>query len=81
VRSTSYPPVLAVASLTDQRVTYWEPAKWVARLRERSTSSNPVLLVTQQQGGHGGPSGRSDKTDVLARAYAFAVSLADTVAT
>jgi oligopeptidase B len=81
VRPASYPPVLAVASLTDQRVTYWEPAKWIARLRERSTSSNPVLLVTQQHGGHGGPSSRSDKTDVLARAYAFAISLADTVVT
>jgi oligopeptidase B len=81
VWSAGYPPVLAVASLTDQRVTYWEPAKWIARLRERSTSGRPMLLVTQQHGGHGGPSSRSDKTDVLARAYAFAVSLADTVAT
>lgn len=81
VRSASYPPVLAVASLTDQRVTYWEPAKWIARLRERSTSASPMLLVTQQHGGHGGPSSRSDKTDVQARAYAFAISLADTVVT
>jgi oligopeptidase B len=55
-----YPPILATAGLNDPRVSYWEPAKWVARLREETTGEAPVLLKTEMGAGHGGPSGRYD---------------------
>lgn len=58
VHVADYPPVLAVTSLNDTRVLYVEPAKWVARLRERSTGSTPPLLKTEMHAGHGGVSGR-----------------------
>lgn len=58
VAEVPYPPVLATTSLHDTRVSYVEPAKWVARLRERSTGPVPALLKTVMDGGHGGPSGR-----------------------
>jgi protease II len=54
-----YPPILALAGLTDPRVTYWEPAKWVAKLREKTTGSEPILMKTNMDAGHGGASGRS----------------------
>ncbi|HEX5616690.1 MAG TPA: S9 family peptidase [Acidimicrobiia bacterium] len=60
VRSAPYPRVLATAGLNDMRVQYWEPAKWVARLRDHSTSDRPILLRTELGAGHGGPSGRYD---------------------
>ena len=58
VGEVAYPPVLAVTSLNDTRVLYVEPAKWVARLRERSTGEVPALLKTEMNAGHGGVSGR-----------------------
>lgn len=58
VQDAAYPPVLAVTSLNDTRVLYVEPAKWVARLRERSTGDTPALLKTEMHAGHGGVSGR-----------------------
>ncbi len=58
VAEVAYPPVLAVTSLNDTRVLYVEPAKWVARLRERSTGDVPALLKTEMNAGHGGVSGR-----------------------
>lgn len=58
VTAQPYPPILAVTSLHDTRVLYVEPAKWVARLRERTTSDHPVLLKTEMHAGHGGVSGR-----------------------
>ncbi|MCP5026311.1 MAG: S9 family peptidase [Actinomycetia bacterium] len=54
------PPVLATAGLSDPRVGYWEPAKWVARLRQRGLGGERVLLRTELGAGHGGPSGRYD---------------------
>src|SRR5690606_24018089 len=57
VRPQAYPPILAVAGLTDPRVTYWEPAKWVAKLRELKTDDNPVLLKINLDAGHAGASG------------------------
>jgi oligopeptidase B len=59
VSTESYPPILAVTSLNDTRVRYHEPAKWVARLRASSPSS-AVLLKTEMEAGHSGPSGRYD---------------------
>ena len=62
-----------MAGLTDPRVTYWEPAKWVARLRATMTGGGPVLLRTNMGAGHGGASGRFDRLDEVAIAYAFAL--------
>ncbi|HUP69031.1 MAG TPA: S9 family peptidase [Acidimicrobiales bacterium] len=60
VEALPYPAMLVLGGLNDPRVSYWEPAKWVQRLRERSTSANTVLLKTEMGGGHMGPSGRYD---------------------
>jgi oligopeptidase B len=67
-----YPAVLATAGLNDPRVSYWEPAKWVQRLRERaSDSAKPVLLKVELGAGHMGPSGRYDAWRDEAFIYAF----------
>jgi oligopeptidase B len=76
VRSQAYPAILAVAGLTDPRVTYWEPAKWVAKLREHNTGGNPVLLKTNMSAGHGGASGRFSRLEEVAFNYAFAIKAA-----
>jgi oligopeptidase B len=68
-----YPAVLAMGGLTDPRVTYWEPAKWIARLRPTITGGGPVLLRTNMGAGHGGASGRFNRLDEVAIAYAFAL--------
>lgn len=69
----AYPAILAVGGLSDSRVTYWEPAKWVARLREMNTGTRPILLWTHMVAGHGGPSGRFDSLVETAFATAFAL--------
>jgi len=71
VTAREYPHVLATAGLTDPRVTYWEPAKWVARLRERVTSDRLLLLRTYMQAGHGGAAGRFEKLRQVAFVHAF----------
>ncbi len=68
-----YPAILAMGGLTDPRVTYWEPAKWIARLRATMTSGGPVLLRTNMGAGHGGASGRFNRLDEIAIVYAFAL--------
>jgi oligopeptidase B len=73
VAAKHYPSILAMGGLTDPRVTYWEPAKWIARLRATMTSGGPVLLRTNMGAGHGGASGRFDRLDEVAVAYAFAL--------
>ena len=75
VKAQAYPPTLVLAGLTDPRVTYWEPAKWVARLREMKTDDNPVLLRTNMDSGHAGASGRFSKLEEIAYVYAFALRL------
>ena len=60
VGALPYPAVLATAGLNDPRVSYWEPAKWVQRLRQRGVGDQPVLLKTEMGAGHQGPSGRYD---------------------
>lgn len=75
VQAKAYPPILAIAGLTDPRVTYWEPAKWVARLRELKTDDNPLLLQINMDAGHGGASGRFDALKEYALRYAFALKV------
>ena len=80
VAAKNYPAILAMGGLTDPRVTYWEPAKWIARLRATMTGGGPVVLRTNMGAGHGGASGRFNRLDEVAIAYAFAlwaVGLAD----
>lgn len=73
VKAQVYPAILAVAGLSDPRVTYWEPAKWVARLRARMTGGGPVVLSTNMDAGHGGAAGRFERLEEVARLYAFAI--------
>jgi oligopeptidase B len=73
VAAKDYPAILAMAGLTDPRVTYWEPAKWIARLRATMTSGGPVMLRTNMGAGHGGASGRFNRLDEVAIVYAFAL--------
>ncbi|MET0651373.1 MAG: S9 family peptidase, partial [Hyphomicrobiaceae bacterium] len=77
VAAKAYPHLFAFAGLTDPRVTYWEPAKWIARLRHLNTSSNLILLKTNMEAGHGGASGRFEALKELATDYAFALKIAD----
>jgi len=76
VEAKPYPHILALAGLTDPRVTYWEPAKWIAKLRALNTSDNLVLLKTNMGAGHGGASGRFDGLKDTALNYAFALKVA-----
>lgn len=71
VSKQDYPNILVTAGLTDPRVTYWEPAKWVARLRANKTDNKLLLLKTNMQAGHGGASGRFDYLKEVALMYAF----------
>ena len=71
LRAASYPAMLVKTSLHDSQVMYWEPAKYVARLRTLKTDNNSLLLVTNMQAGHGGSSGRYDYLKEIALDYAF----------
>jgi oligopeptidase B len=75
VEAKAYPPILALAGLTDPRVTYWEPAKWVARLRALKTDANPLVCQVNMDAGHGGASGRFDGLKEVALRYAFALKV------
>jgi oligopeptidase B len=71
IRAQDYPPLLVTAGLNDPRVTYWEPAKWVARLRALKTDANELLLKTNMGTGHGGKSGRFESLRETAEEFAF----------
>ncbi len=71
VKRQAYPPLLVTAGLNDPRVTYWEPAKWVAKLRELKTDDNELLLKTNMGAGHGGKSGRFESLKETAEEFAF----------
>ncbi len=73
VRPEAYPPTLATTAIADDRVGFWEPAKWIAKLRELSTSDQPMLLHTEMAGGHHGAGGRFEEYTQVSRMYAFAI--------
>src|SRR5258707_1908382 len=73
-RGQDHPAMLVLGGLTDPRVTYWEPAKWVARLRHRKTDRNAVVLRINLDAGHAGAPGRFDRLKEVALGYAFAIA-------
>ncbi len=76
VKAQNYPNILVTTGLHDSQVQYWEPAKWVAKLREMKTDKNILLLHTQMKAGHGGKSGRFERIKDTALQYAFILDLA-----
>ena len=74
VSAKAYPPMLITGGLHDPRVTYWEPAKWAAKLRATKTDTNTLLLKINMGAGHGGKSGRWDSLKEIAEAYAFVLT-------
>jgi oligopeptidase B len=77
VRAQRYPAILALGGIADPRVTYWEPAKWVAKLRANMTGGGPVLLHINMEAGHAGISGRFDSLSEVALIYAFMLRALD----
>jgi oligopeptidase B len=76
VEPKHYPDILATGGLHDSQVQYWEPAKWVAKLRELKVDTNRVLLKTNMEAGHGGSSGRFRRHKETAFSYVFLLDLA-----
>jgi oligopeptidase B len=77
VEAKAYPNILVTSGLHDSQVQYWEPTKWVAKLRDLKTDENLLLLHTNMEAGHGGASGRFQALKELAMEYAFLVMLSD----
>ena len=75
VKAQDYPALLVTTGLHDSQVQYWEPAKWVARLRETKTDRNPLYLFTNMETGHGGAAGRFEAYRETAMEYAFLLDL------
>ncbi|WP_026450097.1 S9 family peptidase [Aequorivita capsosiphonis] len=75
VEAKKYPNMLVTTGLHDSQVQYWEPAKWVAKLRELKTDSNILLMQTNMDAGHGGASGRFEALKEVAMDYAFLLDL------
>ena len=75
VKKQSYPAILVTTGLHDSQVQYFEPAKWVAKLRTHKTDKNPLLFRTNMEAGHGGKSGRFSRLTEIADEYAFVLSL------
>jgi oligopeptidase B len=76
VEKRPYPPIIALSGLTDPRVTYWEPTKWIAKLRATAPDAGPFLLKTNMAAGHGGKSGRFQRLEEIAFEYAYAIKVA-----
>lgn len=79
VAAKAYPAMLVLAGVTDPRVTYWEPAKWVARLRATATNDPLILFKTNMDAGHGGASGRFKRLEEVAMIQAFALAITGAV--
>ncbi len=77
VEKKDYPAMLVTTGLNDSQVQYWEPAKWVAKLRSMKTDNNPLILYTNMSAGHGGASGRFEKYNLIALEYSFILGLLD----
>jgi oligopeptidase B len=77
VTAQDYPHILVTTGLHDSQVQYWEPAKWVAKLRELKTDDNLLLLKTDMQAGHSGKTGRFQSLEDTALYYAFFLALED----
>jgi oligopeptidase B len=77
VTPKNYPNMLVTTGLHDSQGQYWEPAKWVAKLRELKTDANLLLLRTNMEAGHGGASGRFDALKETAKDYTFFLALED----
>jgi oligopeptidase B len=75
IEAQNYPPLLVLSGIADSAVTYWEPAKWVAKLRDMKTDDHPLLLKLNMEAGHGGASGRFDYLKEVAVAQAFALQV------
>ena len=75
VKAQNYPSILVTTGFHDSQVQYWEPAKWVAKLRELKTDNNVLLLKTNMGTGHGGASGRFDALKETAMDYTFLLAL------
>ena len=75
VEANNYPNMLVTTGLHDSQVQYWEPAKWVAKLRDLKTDTNKLLLHTDMNSGHGGASGRFESLKEVALEYAFLLDL------
>jgi oligopeptidase B len=75
VEAKTYPNLLVLGGMNDPRVSYWEPAKWVAKLRATKRGSNPLYLKTNFAGGHGGSSGRYERLKETAFEYAFMIDV------
>jgi oligopeptidase B len=71
VRAQAYPQMFVLSGINDSRVAYWEPAKWVAKLRELKTDAHPLVMQMLLGAGHGGSSGRYDRIKETALRYAF----------
>lgn len=78
VSAQDYPAILVTTGLWDSQVQYWEPAKWVAKLRARKTDDNPLVFRTNMEAGHGGASGRFRRLEQTALEYSFFLDLAGT---
>ena len=75
IRAQDYPNILVTTGLHDSQVQYWEPAKWVARLREMKTDENILVLKTDMEAGHSGKTGRFRSLEDDALYYAFFMNL------
>ena len=75
VEKKQYPNLFVTSGYHDSQVQYWEPAKWVAKLRDYKTDTNVVFLHTNMNTGHGGASGRFDALKEVARDYSFLLQL------
>ena len=75
VEAKNYPNILVLTGYHDSQVQYWEPAKWVAKLRELKTDNNKLLFYTDMSSGHSGASGRYESLKEIAREYTFLLDL------